>query len=171
MPHVLKTPASLVSVAAPALLLGLFLTNSGCCTPRGAGNATASGAQPAVAAKQTATPAPAPAKPNESPKTKETCGSCNGVWAVHGLGETEICNCRTKDAGKVCRDGADCQGSCLADENRFEVVQTGPPPKGFYAGKCSEFETSFGCYKFIPAGIRAKGPQLKEEAADAMCVD
>jgi hypothetical protein len=158
--------------ARVALASLAVLAVAGCCTRRG-GKAAAP-APPTATVQQSVASAPAPfpePTPAERPKTKEACVTCNGVWAVHGLAETESCNCRTKDSGKLCRDGSECEASCLADENRFEVVQAGPPAKGFYVGNCSEFEISFGCFKFITAGIRAKGPQLKEDAADSYCVD
>jgi hypothetical protein len=166
-----KLPTQWARVALASLAVLVIVVTGGCCTRRG-GKATAPVPPAAVQQSVTAVPAPRPEPAAaERPKTKEACGACNGVWAIHGLGETEACNCRTKDGGKLCRDGAECEASCIADENRFEVVQAGPPAKGFYVGNCSEFETAFGCFKFIAAGIRAKGPQLKEDAADSFCID
>ena len=105
------------------------------------------------------------------PETEEACKSCNGVWGVHGLADVEGCLCRTKDAGKTCRDGGECEGACLASEDGFEVVDKGPPEKGFYRGTCSEFTVAFGCHLFVPTGARKKGPREKEDAADSLCVD
>jgi hypothetical protein len=118
-----------------------------------------------------AAPPPLPPRSAEPTRAKTSCDACRGVFAVHGVAEVESCNCRTPDSGKVCRDGADCQGSCLADEQRFQVLEKGPPARGFYLGRCSEFKTAFGCFKFIPTGVAAKGPQRQEDAAEDLCVD
>jgi hypothetical protein len=120
---------------------------------------------------QMASPPPPAALTAERPTSKVACDACGGLWAAHGVAQIESCVCRTKDAGKPCRDGADCSGSCIADEKKFEIVQPGPPPRGFYLGQCSIYDTTFGCFKVIPAGIRSKPPQLEEDAAEAICVD
>jgi hypothetical protein len=151
----------------------LLVVGFGCCPCRGktaAAPPAAAGAPPAGLAAAPAAPG-TPAAPAAPPKTQEACAACNGVWGVHGLADAPSCNCRTKDGGKPCRDGAECESACLADEKKFETVELGPPPKGFYSGRCAEFQTSFGCFKFIPNGVRAKGPQLQEDAAESLCVD
>src|SRR5689334_23287379 len=65
---------------------------------------------PAPTVASTPTPAPGP-KPR--PQTKQACDACGGLWDKHGIAETEGCICKTKDGGKVCRDGAECEGQCL----------------------------------------------------------
>jgi len=91
---------------------------------------------------------------------------------VHGIAETASCICKTKDGGHLCRDGADCEGQCLvAEDAKFEVVNTGPPPRGYYVGRCSEFDTTFGCNRMIPRGARARGPLPSGDAIEDMCVD
>src|SRR5688572_32181626 len=105
------------------------------------------------------------------PETKEACAACNGKWARHGLAEQESCICRTKDGGRACLDGAECQGQCVARESDFVVVEKGPPPRGHYKGKCSEFDTVFGCHRFVPMGAKKKGPQEAADAADQLCYD
>jgi hypothetical protein len=114
---------------------------------------------------------PAPvAKPR--PQTKQACDACGGLWDKHGIAETEGCICKTKDGGKACRDGAECEGQCLVGaESKFEVVQPGPPARGFYTGRCSNYETTFGCFRVLERGARAKGPLIEEEAAHHICVD
>ncbi len=146
-------------IAAAGLLLGFGVT--ACCkNQKPPGN-------PAVMA----TPAALEQPPADRPSTKEACDGCSGKWGRHGLADVESCICKTKDAGKVCKDAAECVGQCLADEDGFEVVQAGPPPKGYWKGKCSEYDTTFGCNRIIGAGARAKGPQLAEDAADSLCID
>jgi hypothetical protein len=125
--------------------------------------------------------APPPARPDseakaqqlagERPKTKEACDACQGRWGIHGLAEVEICICKTRDSGRSCRDGADCEGQCLAESGGFVVVDKGPPAKGYFRGRCSEFETTFGCNSMIPEGASKKGPQIAEDAAEQICID
>jgi hypothetical protein len=106
------------------------------------------------------------------PTDKAGCDKCQGQWAKHGIAETETCICKTKDAGKVCRDGSECEGSCLlTGDAKFEVAVPGPPPRGSFTGKCSEYDTTFGCYRSIPSGTRAKGPVTEDEASQRICVD
>jgi len=117
-----------------------------------------------------ATPAAAVKPPR--PTTKAGCDACKGLWAVHGIAETESCICKTKDASKACRDGSECEGTCLvAEDAKFEVVVPGPPPRGFYTGKCSDYDATFGCHRSIANGTRAKGPAVAEEAVQHLCVD
>ncbi len=124
--------------------------------------------------------APPPALPDseakalaaaDRPRTKEACVSCQGRWGIHGLAEVETCICKTRDSGRSCRDGADCEGQCLAEAGGFVVVEKGPPAKGYFRGHCSEFDTTFGCNHMIPEGVSKKGPQLAEEAAEQICID
>ncbi len=104
--------------------------------------------------------------------TEETCRSCRGIWAVHGLDEAASCNCRTTDAGKLCRDGADCQGMCLAAERpETEAVVTGPPARGFFIGRCSELMVVLGCNRIIERGATARGPVLLAEPPPIICQD
>jgi hypothetical protein len=105
------------------------------------------------------------------PTTKESCDACQGVWQRHGLADAPSCICKTKDGGKICRDGNECEGQCIAGDDGFEVVEQGPPAKGFWKGKCTDYDTTFGCNRTIAHGARAKGPQLAEDGAPTMCVD
>ena len=120
-------------------------------------------------------PAPSasvPAQKAPRPTDKAGCDKCKGQWARHGIAEAETCICRTSDNGKACRDGAECEGACLLRlEDKFEVDVPGPPPRGHYTGRCSEFDTAFGCHRSIPSGVRAQGPQLAEDASQHLCVD
>jgi len=123
------------------------------------------------------TPAPSAAKPAAAvkpprPTTKAGCDACKGQWARHGISEEETCICKTKDAGKSCKDGSECEGVCLVtDDAKFEVASPGPPPRGSFTGKCSDYDTVFGCFRSIPGGTRARGPVAEEEASHRLCVD
>lgn len=111
--------------------------------------------------------------PRVPPQSAEECRACRGDWAKHGIAETESCNCRTNDGGKRCTDGADCQGVCIAaaDNPELEAVDGGAPRRGFFAGKCSEFVTVFGCNRIIDRGARSHGPASVDDAPQLICVD
>jgi hypothetical protein len=87
--------------------------------------------------------AAAPAAP---PTTEEGCRACNGVFGQHGIDPNPKCVCRTTDAGKKCRGKADCEGDCIGDLGDNDVTEAGPPPRGFWIGRCSEMRTTFGCH-------------------------
>lgn len=113
----------------------------------------------------------------QSPRTVDECRACNGDWGIHSLSDTisqsESCDCRTNDAGKRCTDGIDCQGMCVAnaDNPAFDVVDVGPPARGFLVGRCSEFVTVFGCNALIDAGARDLGPVSVADPPAVLCVD
>jgi hypothetical protein len=50
------------------------------------------------------------------------------IWGEAGLPGMMACITRTKDAGKSCKSGKDCQGYCLAR-----------------SGTCAPFTPLFGC--------------------------
>ena len=106
------------------------------------------------------------------PGTAEECRSCNGVWGRNGLAEADSCNCRTHDGGKRCLDGDDCEGMCvLADDPEREVVEAGPPARGYFVGRCSEVMTRYGCVRVLEHGVRAKGPQRIDSPPAVLCID
>ena len=115
--------------------------------------------------------------PQSPPRTVDECRACNGDWGMHGLSDaisqTESCDCRTNDAGKRCTDGIDCQGMCVAnaDNPEYDVVDIGPPARGFLVGRCSEFVTVFGCNALVDAGARDDGPVSVAEPPPVLCVD
>jgi hypothetical protein len=113
-----------------------------------------------------------PVSNNPRHQTADACRTCNGIWSVHGIANAESCNCRTTDGGKRCRDGADCQGMCVAaEEPEREIVEVGPPARGFFIGRCSELATVFGCNRLIDRGAAAHGPTSLAEPPTSMCVD
>ena len=109
------------------------------------------------------------AAPLATPATEEGCKACNGVFGQHGIDPTPRCVCRTKDAGKKCRGKDDCEGECLGDGSDKEVTQAGPPPLGFWLGRCAELRTTFGCHVFLPP--KSAQPVRLDEAPGQMCVD
>jgi hypothetical protein len=62
---------------------------------------------------------------------------------------------------------------CLAlpETPEREVLQAGPPARGFFAGRCSEMVTVFGCNRIIGRGTRARGPITLDEPPAKICVD
>ncbi|MGC4091105.1 MAG: hypothetical protein QM756_25165 [Polyangiaceae bacterium] len=129
---------------------------------------TAPAAASATAPAASASSAAAPSKP----RTEEECRTCNGEWGQHGLTQIAFCNCRTKDPGKRCRDGAECEGLCVADEvPEREVVKAGPPPLGYYVGKCSDVVKVFGCRRFIARGAASEPPHDLSEPLPKICFD
>ena len=115
-------------------------------------------------------PPPPPAPPR--PQTKEACDQCNGLWGVHGFVPTESCICATSDAGQRCLDGNACIGQCLVDETLgFKAMDSATPPRGFYEGTCSAYDTTFGCHLVIPRDVEERLPLPSDEAAQRLCID
>lgn len=88
--------------------------------------------QPATApekAEETAEPAPAEVKP-EAVKTpaQVTCEKKGNTWAKLGDSGAHYCAKRTKDSGKRCTKGTECEGQCLAR-----------------SGTCAPFTPLLGC--------------------------
>jgi hypothetical protein len=110
--------------------------------------------------------AAAPAAP---PTTEEGCRACNGVFGPQGIDSTPRCVCRTKDAGKKCHAKADCEGDCIGDLGDREVTQPGPPPLGYWVGRCSEMRTTFGCHVLLES--KPATPVPLDETPHKMCVD
>jgi len=116
-----------------------------------------------------ATHTPAVAPPMATP---ESCKACNGTWGRHGLSNVEGCLCRTKDAGKVCKTRKDCESQCVAkDEPDTEIVDKGPPAKGYFLGQCHAFVTYFGCGRLLGGNEAAGVPVVLSELPPKICVD
>lgn len=86
---------------------------------------------------------------------KEACAAKNGEVRQEGLLGAWRCVVPFADAGKVCRDKADCEGKCLAPPESEAV--TGDEA----AGVCQANDSPFGCYAEIVEG----------KIAAALCVD
>ena len=74
------------------------------------------------------------------PETKEACLAQGGKWGRLGISEFEKCNLKTSDAGKICNDSSQCEGSCLGNSTYSK------------SGKCSDWRITVGCYYFIYDG-------------------
>ena len=88
---------------------------------------------------------------------RSACRACRGDWGPQGMMQLEGCNCRTKDAGRTCRDGRDCEAACLLER----TDRHGRP-----VGRCSEFQTMWSCQTIIPVDAARQGFPL-----DRICTD
>ena len=69
-------------------------------------------------------------------------------------------------------DGRECVGQCLVKEPaEFQIMEESDPPRGFYTGTCSFYDTTFGCNLMIPPGIEERLPLPAEEAIEKLCID
>jgi len=89
----------------------------------------------------------APAASGPTPVAEATEASCaarGGALQPVGRMQRQTCVIPYADAGKVCSDKADCQGSCIADGNAESQAAT--------AGQCQKTNVQFGCYAKIVGG-------------------
>lgn len=133
----------------------------------GACNAPQKAREPAPSANSK----PTPLTEEQEPDSEATCKArCNGVFGQHGLVPKPHCLCRTTDARKACDSGADCQGQCLFDASLTRVTDPGPPQRGYYGGRCSEFKTTFGCNALLPRS-KPESPVEVGEPPPTICID
>lgn len=100
----------------------------------------------------------------------ECKATCNGEFGQHGLNPTPQCLCRTHDVGKQCESSGECEGQCIGDASLTRVVEPGPPKRGYYVGRCSEFRTTFGCSPLLPKAKPA-APQALDAPLPTVCID
>jgi hypothetical protein len=133
-----------------------------------------------TASHSTKPAAPAAVVGSPSATTPEACRTCDGVWGKQGIAQVEGCNCRARDAGRVCRDGAACEGQCLLGEPpQKEVVAAEDPgtelalqhPAGYFIGHCSDRVTVFGCVRVLPRGFSSHGPVPLDAPPPMLCID
>ncbi|MFH1331936.1 MAG: DUF333 domain-containing protein [archaeon] len=75
------------------------------------------------------------------PVNEEQCTSLGGEWGLFGLADVERCNLPTKDGGKLCTDGSNCEaGICIAESI------------GAISGNCPEWKMNFGCFNIVENG-------------------
>ena len=109
--------------------------------------------------------------PDAQPPATEatTCSACNGeIRPAPGRPSESYCLCRTHDRGKECRDGKECEGSCVWDHQSDQVIRTDPNGDvyGFRLGHCSEFvgRHASSCGPNIADDAAANGPYLLRPA-------
>lgn len=90
------------------------------------------------------------------------CGQCDGTWGRFGVNKVAACNCKTKDAGKECLDGEDCEGYCMF--TRYDT-------SGREHGVCSETQKLTGCHNIIYKGASKETPVVPPVRKRPTCVD
>lgn len=93
-------------------------------------------------------PAPAPMPRYVSPNKKEAaaCRARGGELRPVCMAGDEMCVLRFRDAGKTCKDKADCAGECLFHGPNPHVGDTG------VTGECEPDNDPCGCTAVIKAG-------------------
>jgi outer membrane biosynthesis protein TonB len=80
-----------------------------------------------------------PVPKEQKSETQLACEKKNSIWSKVGSSGAAICIKRTKDGGKRCTNGKQCEGECLAR-----------------SGSCSPFEPLLGCNEiFSDSGVRS----------------
>jgi putative hemolysin len=93
-----------------------------------------------------ATPAtPAPAESGE-PSPAE-CAAKGGTIKLVGMMQMPACVIPSRDAGKACTDGDQCQGDCWASPD------TSPGRDGKASGYCQPDNMPFGCHAAVEDGV------------------
>jgi hypothetical protein len=115
--------------------LGLFLLLVACAEP-----SIPQATQPSQEIVQTRQ-APVPTEAQKQACTKE-----GGEMKQGGIMGSYLCVKPYDDAGKVCRDDADCKGKCLAE------LGTPQSNNGKQTGQCQANSMHFGCYAEVKSG-------------------
>lgn len=125
-----KTSVSMAAVVAVMLLIGGCIVPAATPTPPSAPSAspTLSGHFPT---------------PRPQPTSEQECVQQGGQWGPQGKAGLVVCNLPTLDAGQVCTDVSQCEGTCLAGD---DLAAT--------AGQCSPYTLNFGCHAIIENGER-----------------
>ena len=93
---------------------------------------------------------------SRAPATKEACEAIGGQWGLHGEFVKEFCVRPAADEGKLCQDGAECEGQCIAELTPEEkrLLSDGSAEHHLEkSGRCSPWEAMYGCYPFVEKGI------------------
>lgn len=88
---------------------------------------------------------------------RAACSEHGGSIVTRGMLGAPMCAVPYADAGKVCRDKADCQGECRA------TSRPGEPPirqGDTISGRCdADTQAGFGCFSLVKDG-RASQPEI-----------
>lgn len=63
----------------------------------------------------------------DSPETEVACLQAGGIWAQISFDPKKYCNLPTTDAGAICTDRSQCEGTCVGEHSSGDTF-----------GKCSE---------------------------------
>jgi len=78
----------------------------------------------------------------------KACVAAGGLCAYAGFCFGQACVKKTRDAGRTCTDGAQCESGCLAKD--------GTPP-GPGTGTCSPTQITLGCHLCVSRGVVPRG--------------
>lgn len=93
---------------------------------------------------------------------KAACEQCKGTWGKYGVNHKEGCNCKTKDADKICHDGDECEGECL-----FHTYDG----QGREVGHCSDQQRMSGCINIVAKGQSKVTPRNPPPRKLPTCLD
>lgn len=86
------------------------------------------------------------------PKIKEDCLKKGGVWEKQGPEPFETCDIRTQDAGRVCSDISQCEGTCMVKLSDEEFRSGMKGKKWKQNGTCSPWRVTLGCFGMVKKG-------------------
>lgn len=75
------------------------------------------------------------------------CAAKGGTIKLVGMMQTPACVIPSRDAGKICTDGDDCEGDCWASPD------TRPGRDGKAQGYCQPNNMPFGCHAAVEDGV------------------
>lgn len=82
-----------------------------------------------------------------APENQENCVKSGGDWRKAGLAPKETCRFPSKDAGKFCLAGFQCQlGECVGKLNLRK-------PAVFSTGICARYPVTYGCSIKVHFGL------------------
>lgn len=140
----------LVAVLAPALV-GFF---SFVATAEAAGHwICRDGAWVAVGGPSHPRPVRACGERSAIPKSEPECLRAGGRWGRVGIFPTPICVVPTADAGRICGDGGECEGACLAVPSAAERARIAARTPVALTGRCTDRRPVFGCMYRVEAGV------------------
>ena len=82
-----------------------------------------------------------------TPLSEAECEKAGGSWwspGMPGNRNPKVCDLPTSDAGRACRDSAECEGYCLSDATPILNI--------FVRGQCSKFQHIVGCQGVVVRG-------------------
>lgn len=88
------------------------------------------------------------------PKNEKDCIAQDGQWGKIGLYPEEVCNIPASDAGKICNDSGECQGSCIAalSEKEYNALRSERGKSIRTNGACSSWLIIVGCLPVVENG-------------------
>lgn len=91
------------------------------------------------------------------PKSEAECLRAGGTWRRVGIAPGPSCSVPTRDGGRICGDGGECEGLCLAaptpEQRRALAAGVAVP----LVGKCTTRRPVFGCMYPLEKGRVGRG--------------